>query len=78
MGVPLPYLLITVKEVDLQKLLVSDMQNLKTFPTDTECRWQVFFSELRQFNATISDGIISKTRNFLRIFLSIFEIYTKF
>ena len=30
-GSTLPYLLITVKEVDLQKLLVSDMQNLKTF-----------------------------------------------
>ena len=28
---PLPYLLITVKEVDLQKLLATDMQNLKTF-----------------------------------------------
>ena len=32
MAAPLPYLLITVKEVDMQKLLVSDMQNLKHFP----------------------------------------------
>ena len=28
---PLPYLLITEKEVDLQKLPTTDMQNLKTF-----------------------------------------------
>ena len=28
---PLPYLLNTVKEVDLQKLPTTDMQNLKTF-----------------------------------------------
>ena len=30
MAAALPYLLITVNEVDLQKLSVSDMQNLKT------------------------------------------------
>ena len=28
---PLPYLLITVKEIGLQKVSISDMQNLKTF-----------------------------------------------
>ena len=27
---PLPYLLISVKEVDFQKLHISDMKNLKT------------------------------------------------
>ena len=30
MAVPLPYLLITVKAIDLQKVSLSDMQNLKT------------------------------------------------
>ena len=30
MAVPLPYLLITVKAIDFQKLSVSDMQNLYT------------------------------------------------
>ena len=35
---PLPYLLITVKEIVLQKVPVSDMQNLKTFYQQTECR----------------------------------------
>ena len=32
MAAPLPYLLITVKEAHLQKVPVSDMQNLKLFP----------------------------------------------
>ena len=30
MKAPLPYLLIAVKAIDLQKLSVSDMKNLKT------------------------------------------------
>ena len=30
MAEPLPYLLITVKAIDFQKVSVSDMQNLKT------------------------------------------------
>ena len=30
MAAPLPYLLITVKAIDLQKVSVSDMENLKT------------------------------------------------
>ena len=30
MAEPLPYLLIIVKAIDLQKVSVSDMQNLKT------------------------------------------------
>ena len=30
MAAPLPYLLFTMKAIDLQKVSVSDMQNLKT------------------------------------------------
>ena len=44
MAEPLRYLLIAVKEIDSQKVSVSDMQILKTFSQDTECRWQVFTS----------------------------------
>ena len=39
---PLPYLLITVRAIVLQKVFVSDMQNLNTVSYQTECRWQVF------------------------------------
>ena len=42
MAASLPYLLITVKDVDWQKVPVSDIQNLKTFSEHTECPWQVF------------------------------------
>ena len=64
MAALLPYLLTTVKDVDLQKVPASDMQNLKTLSQHTECGWQVFSSLLRQFHATDSDAIISKTRDF--------------
>ena len=40
--VPLPFLVIAVKAIVLQKVSVSDMQNLKTVSQHTECRWQVF------------------------------------
>ena len=42
MKAPLPYLLISVKAIDLQKVSVSDMQNLKTVSKHTEFRWEVF------------------------------------
>ena len=44
MAGPLPDLLITVNDIHMQKVYVSDMQNLKTVSQHTECRWQVFSS----------------------------------
>ena len=54
------------------------MQNVKTVSWASECRWQVFSSYLRQFNATYSDAIISKTKNIFWIFFWISEIRFKF
>ena len=39
---PLPYLLIALKAIDLQKVSLSDMQNLKTVSKHTEWQWEVF------------------------------------
>ena len=43
MAAPLPYILITVKTIDLQKVSVSDMQNLKTFLTHKKQKIKNFF-----------------------------------
>ena len=39
-----PYLLITVKPVELEKASLSDMQNLRTVFKDIVCRLQAFFA----------------------------------
>ena len=44
MTAPLPYLLIAVKAIDLQKVSFIDRKNLKTVSQHTECQWQVFSS----------------------------------
>ena len=41
---PLPYLLITVKTIESEKVSLSDMQNIKPFSYHIDCRWQVFLS----------------------------------
>ena len=38
----LPYLFVTVKAIDLQKVSLSDMQNLKTVSKHTEWQWELF------------------------------------
>ena len=40
----LPYLLITRKSIVLQKVSVSDIENLETVSQHTVCEWQVFSS----------------------------------
>ena len=40
----LPYLLITTTSIVLQKVSVSDIENLKTVSQHTVCEWQVFSS----------------------------------
>ena len=40
----LAYLLLTGKSIVLQKVSLSDVQNLKTFSQKKECRWPVFSS----------------------------------
>ena len=42
MAAPLKDLLIAVNGIDLQKVSVTDMQNLETVSELTECLWQVF------------------------------------
>ena len=39
---PFPYLLITVKAIDLEKVSVSDKQNVKTVYYHIDCQWQGF------------------------------------
>ena len=41
---PLPYLLIPVKAIQLQKLSLSDIQNFSTVCKNIDGRWQVFSS----------------------------------
>ena len=69
-----PCLLITGKAIVLQKVSVSNMQNLETVSSNTVCQREVFFSCYRQFNVTNSDVIISKTKNFVSIFILVLEI----
>ena len=78
MAAPLQYLLIVVKATVLQKVSVSDMQNLKTVSWHTGCRWEDISFEERQFDATNLDPSISKTKNFFWIFFCIFEISFNF
>ena len=70
MAEPLPYLLIAVKEIDFQKVSVSDMQNLsKLFPNTLSADGK--YSLLNRDNLTqeIHMQVSRKQKNFLIFFL---------
>ena len=74
---PLPYSLITVKVIELEKVTLTDMQALNTFLTHwlpmTSILFLVEKIEWKQFRC-----IYRKNKNFFSIFLCIFQIYINF
>ena len=83
MAAPLPHLLIAVKEIVLQKLSVSDMQNLKTLSEHSECRWQVFSFKRDNLMKPIEMQVSPKQKTFSEFFAAFlqsrlnFELFQK-
>ena len=64
--------------IELEKVCISLIWNLKTVCWQVDCRQQVFQLQCAQFRATSSNAIISKTKDFLWIFYCISEMCMKF
>ena len=70
---PLEYLLITVKVFALEKVSFSDTQNPNAVCWYIDSQWQTLSASERQFTATNSDAIMSKTKKLFLIFFCIFK-----
>ena len=63
-----------MKAIELKKVSLSDMQNVRTLCEDIECCSQVM-SVIEQIKEANSDAIIAETKIYYSIFFSwIFEI----
>ena len=62
---PLEYLLITVKVVSFEKVSFSDTENPKAVCQHMGSQRETLSAEERQFTATNSDAIMSKTKKIL-------------
>ena len=65
MAPALQYLLMTLKVVALEKVSFSDTQNPKVVCQHIGSQRQTLSAEERQFTATNSDAIMSKTKKIL-------------
>ena len=65
-------------EVELAKVCLSQIRNLRTICKDIDCRVHAFQLQYPEFPLTTSNGVILETKTFFSIFNCVSEMYIKF
>ena len=75
---PLPYLLITLQDIELEKIYLSDMPSLRNVCYHIDCRWKYSLLNRDNFRQPIPTQLSEKQKLFSELVSAYFNFILKF